>query len=318
MVMTQTPRVRSRSRARPRRPGRIRRSWRLYALLAPAVVWTAIFAYWPLWGIQIAFRNFSPATGLTGGPWVGFKYFVQFVQSYQFALLLRNTILLHGYELLIGFPAAIVLALMLNAVRQRWFSRFVQIVTFAPYFISVVVVVGIMVVLLDPQTGLVSSLLATVGLGPVDMLTRPGWFRTLYVGSSVWQTTGFSAVIYLAALATVSPDLHEAAMVDGASRLRRTWHLDLPTILPIAMILLVLNAATVFSKGFEKVLLLQNPLNLQTSQVISTYVYQVGLQSRIPQYSYATAIGIFNSVINTVALLLVNHVARRSTRTSLF
>ena len=306
--------------ARPRRPlgRRILRSWRLYILLAPAVAWTAVFSYWPLYGIQIAFRDFSPATGLAGGRWVGLKHFVHFVHSYQFEQLLRNTILLHGYELLVAFPAAIVLALLLNAVRQRLFSRFVQIVTFAPYFISVVVVVAIMVTLLDPQTGVVNALLAAVGIGPIDLLSRVGWFRHLYVLSSVWQTAGFSAVIYLAALTAVSPELHEAARVDGASRLRQMWHLDLPTILPVAMILLVLNVGVVFANGFEKVLLLQNPLNLDASQVVSTYVYQVGLQSRIPQYSYATAIGIFNGVINTVLLLLVNHLARRTARTSLF
>lgn len=309
-----------RARIKPRLPlhKRIGRAWQLYLMLLPALVWVAIFCYWPMYGVQIAFRDFSPVTGLTGGDWVGLKYFIRFVHSYQFGLLIKNTVVLHMYELLVGFPGPIILALALNAVRQKFFSRVVQLITYAPNFISVVVVVGMMVMLLDPQTGVVNHFLGLFGAPSTDFMGLPHWFRHLYVFSGVWQTAGFSAIIYLAALTGVPMELHEAARVDGATRLRRMWHIDLPSIMPIAVILLVLNIGSILSVGFEKVLLMQNPLNLGVSQVISTYVYQVGLESPIPQYSYATAIGLFNSVVGVILLFTVNQLARRIAKAGLF
>ena len=297
---------------------RLRNNWQLYLLLLPALVWVAIFAYWPMYGIQIAFRNYTPVGGLTGSEWVGLDHIERFVTSYNFGRLLWNTLVLAFYELLAGIPIPIMLALALNAVRQKYFSRVVQLITYAPNFISVVVVVGILVMLLDPQTGIFPHALSLLGIDPPAFLTDPGWFRHTYVWSGVWQTAGFSAIIYLAALSSVPPELHEAAKVDGASHLRRIWHIDLPAILPIAVVLMILAVGSIMSVGFEKVLLMQNQLNLVTSQVIDTYVYEVGLNSPIHQYSYATAIGLFRSVIGLVLLIAVNHLARRITRTGLF
>lgn len=316
----QTPGVKKPKRLKSALPlaTRVKRSWRLYVLLAPSLIWIAVFCYWPMYGVQIAFRDFSPVTGLTGGPWVGFKHFERFVTSFQFGQLMSNTIILHLYELAVGFPAPIVLALVLNAVRQKYFSRVVQLVTYAPHFISVVAVVGIMVMLLDPQVGVINNLMAALGIPRINFFGDAVWFRHLYVFSGVWQTAGFSAIIYLAALTSVPPELHEAARVDGASRLRRMWHIDLPAIMPIAVILLVLNIGSILSVSFEKVLLMQNPLNLDVSQVIGTYVYQVGLQATIPQYSYATAIGLFNSVVGIILLFLVNQLAKRVAKAGLF
>lgn len=297
---------------------RIRRSWQLYLLILPAVVWVAIFMYWPMFGIQIAFRDFTPVGGITGSEWVGLKHITRFVESYNFWPLLRNTVVLAFYELIAGFPIPIILALALNAVRQKYFSRVVQLITYAPNFISVVVVVGILVMLLDPSTGIFPHAIQLLGLTPPDFLTDPAWFRHTYVWSGIWQTAGFSAIIYLAALSSVPPELHEAAKVDGASQLRRMWHIDFPAILPIAIVLMILNVGTIMSVGFEKVLLMQNPLNLTTSQVIDTYVYEVGLNSPIPQYSYATAIGLFRSVVGLVLLVAVNSLAKRITKAGLF
>lgn len=297
---------------------RLRSSWQLYLLVLPAVVWVAVFAYWPMYGIQIAFRNYTPVGGLTGSEWVGLEHITRFVTSYNFTQLLWNTLILAFYELLAGIPIPIMLALALNAVRQKYFSRVVQLITYAPNFISVVVVVGILVMLLDPRAGIVPHAISLLGMEPPAFLTDPGWFRHTYVWSGVWQTAGFSAIIYLAALSAVPPELHEAAKVDGASHLRRIWHIDLPAIIPIAVVLMILAVGSIMSVGFEKVLLMQNQLNLSTSQVIDTYVYQVGLNSPIPQYSYATAIGLFRSVIGLVLLITVNYLARRITRTGLF
>lgn len=297
---------------------RLRGSWQLYVLLLPAVLWLLIFAYWPMYGVQIAFRDYNPVGGITGSPWVGLKHFERFLESPNFVLLLKNTLVLAFYELIAGFPIPIVLALALNAVRQKYFSRVVQLITYAPNFISVVVVVGIIVMLMDPQSGIITHGISLLGIDPPAFLTDPGWFRHVYVWSGIWQTAGFSAIIYLAALSSVPPELHEAAKVDGASQLKRMWHIDLPSILPVAVVLLILNVGTILSVGFEKVLLLQNPINLPTSQVIDTYVYQVGLNSPIPQYSYATAIGLFRSVIALILLLVVNHLAKRITKAGLF
>ncbi|GAA1488279.1 ABC transporter permease [Brachybacterium sacelli] len=297
---------------------RLRTSWQLYLLVLPAVIWVLIFMYWPMYGIQIAFRDFTPVGGLTGSEWVGMKHISRFVESYNFWPLLRNTLVLAFYELIAGFPIPIVLALALNAVRQKYFSRVVQLITYAPNFISVVVVVGILVMLLDPSTGILPHALNLLEITPPAFLTDPGWFRHTYVWSGIWQTAGFSAIIYLAALTAVPPELHEAAKVDGASQLRRMWHIEVPAILPIAIVLMILSVGTIMSVGFEKVLLMQNPLNLTTSQVIDTYVYEVGLKSPIPQYSYATAIGLFRSVVGLILLVAVNSLAKRVAKAGLF
>jgi|SRR5690625_1489736 len=297
---------------------RLFQSWQLYLLLLPALAWVIIFAYWPMYGIQISFRNYTPVGGITGSEWVGLEHFERFVTSYNFTRLLWNTLILAFYELIAGIPIPIILALALNAIRQKYFSRVVQLITYAPNFISVVVVVGILVMLLDPQTGIINHFLSSLGIEAPAFLTDPGWFRHTYVWSGVWQTAGFSAIIYLAALSSVPPELHEAAKMDGASRLRRIWNIDLPAIIPIVVVLMILAVGSIMSVGFEKVLLMQNSLNLETSQVIDTYVYEVGLNSPIPQYSYATAIGLFRSVISLILLIAVNYLARRVTKAGLF
>jgi multiple sugar transport system permease protein/putative aldouronate transport system permease protein len=297
---------------------RIRRNWQLYAMLALPLIWLAIFAYWPMYGVIIAFKDYNVVSGIWGSPWAGFKHFDRFVESYQFWRLIRNTVYLHVYELVATFPLPIILALCLNTVRKKWFSRSAQLITYAPHFISTVVVVGLLVVLTNPNTGVANQILGLLGIGPVDFMGDPGLFRHMYVWSGAWQTMGFSAIIYLAALTSVPPELHEAAIVDGASRLRRMWHIDLPAIVPVAVILLILNIGSILSVGFEKVLLMQNNLNLDTAEVIDTYVYKIGLASAVPQFSYATAIGLFRSVIGLVLLVLANAFARRFARSSLW
>lgn len=281
-------------------------------------MWVGIFLYGPLYGLQIAFQNYSIAKGFTRSPWVGFKWFEQFIHSYQFWPVIKNTLILNGYELLALFPLPILLSLGLNAMRSKSYSRVIQMITYAPHFISTVVVVGILFMVLSPQGGIVNVIISALGGTPIDFMSEIGWFRHLYVWSGAWQTLGWSAIIYLAALAGVDPQLHEAARVDGANILRRTWHIDLPAITPVAITLLVLNLGSILSSGFEKVLLMQNPLNLDVSQVIDTYVYQVGLNSAIPQLSYATAIGVFKSLIALVMVLLANWFARRVAKQGIF
>jgi len=297
---------------------RMKRSWQLYVMLALPIVWVILFLYGPLYGLQIAFQNYSVAKGFTRSPWVGWKWFDQFIHSYQFWPVIKNTLILNGYELAALFPLPIVLSLLLNSVRSKGYSRAVQLITYAPHFISTVVVVGILFMVLSPQSGIVNQLVVATGGQSIDFMSEKEWFRHIYVWSGAWQTLGWSAIIYLAALAGVDPELHEAARVDGANILRRMWHIDLPAILPVAITLLVLNLGSILSSGFEKVLLMQNPLNLDVSQVIDTYVYQIGLNSAIPQLSYATAIGMFKSVIALILVLLANWLARRVAKQGLF
>ncbi|TDD59174.1 sugar ABC transporter permease [Kribbella antibiotica] len=313
----------ARSGARPAKHAvglgtRMRRNWQLYAMLAVPLIWLAIFAYWPMYGAIIAFKDYNVVDGILGSRWVGFKHFERFLESYQFGRLIKNTLVLQIYELFATFWPPILLALGLNMARRKWYRRSVQLITYAPHFISTVVVVGIIVVLVDPNTGVLNQFLGLFGAGPIDVLNNPDYFRHLYVWSSSWQTMGFSAIIYLAALTSVSPELHEAAIVDGASRLRRVWHIDLPAIRPVAVILMILNIGTIMTAGFEKVLLLQNTLNLQTSEVLDTYVYKLGFASQVPQFSYAAAIGLFRSVIGLVLLVLANTLARKFAKSSLW
>jgi putative aldouronate transport system permease protein len=296
----------------------IKANWQLYVMLILPVVYMVIFHYWPMYGVQVAFRNFNPIDGITGSPWVGMQHFERFVNSYQFWPLIENTVVLHVYELIVRFPLPIILALALNHVRIRWFKRSVQMITYAPHFISTVVVVGILFLLLDPRIGLLNNLLALVGIDGINFMGEPGMFRHVYVWSSAWQNMGFAAIIYLAALASVPQELHEAAIVDGATKLQRMWHIDLPSIMPIAVILLVLDIGSILSIGFEKVLLMQTPLNIGTAEVIDTYVYKVGIASQVPQISYAAAIGLFRAVIGLVLLVIANQVARRFAKSSLW
>lgn len=265
---------------------RIVHSWQLYVLLAPAMVYLAVFKYWPMYGAQIAFRNYSPAGGFFGSPWVGLRHFERFVNSFQFEQLLINTLTINTAGLLVAFPVPIVLALLVNQLGSERFKRLVQTVLYAPSFISVVVIVGMIFLLFNPRSGVVNNLITLTGGDPVFFMGDPNWFRPLYIGSDIWQNAGFSMIIYLAALTAVDPSLHEAAKVDGANKLQRVWHIDLPSILPVITILFILAIGSVFNLGFEKVYLMQTPLNLPTSEVINTYVYKAGLQQA--QFSSAT------------------------------
>jgi putative aldouronate transport system permease protein len=296
----------------------IRRDWRLYAMLALPALYIIVFKYWPMYGIQIAFRNFNPIDGISGSPWVGLAHFERFVTSYSFRQVIGNTLLLSAYSLAAGFPLPIILALALSYTGRAWFRRTVQMTGYAPFFISMVVMVGIILVMLDPRFGPINQFLGLFGFGPVDFMGNAGYFRHVYVWSGVWQYVGFSCIIYLAALTSVDPTLHEAAIIDGANKLQRIRDIDLPTIMPVAVVLLILEMGAVLSVGFEKALLLQNPINLPVSEVIDTYVYHVGLAGQLPQFSYAAAIGLFQSVIAMILIVAVNQIAKKVSGASLW
>ncbi|PAD77333.1 ABC transporter permease [Paenibacillus campinasensis] len=295
---------------------RITRNWELYLFIAPAFFYFLIFHYGPMYGIQIAFKNFIPTMGITGSPWVGFEHFVRFFDSYYFWDLLWNTLSISLYELAVGFPLPIILALAFNEVKDSFFKRTVQTVTYAPHFISVVVMSGMIITFLSPSSGIIVHMIQFLGFDAPQFLTDPAWFKTVYVLSGVWQSTGWGTIIYLAALSAVDPQLHEAAIVDGASRWRRIMHINIPAIVPTITILLILNMGSILGVGFEKILLLQNPLNMEASDVISTFVYRSGLLDA--QYSFSTAVGLFNSVVNAILLIVVNQIARRTSENSLW
>ncbi|KRF43673.1 ABC transporter permease [Paenibacillus sp. Soil787] len=295
---------------------RIVRNFDLYLLLLPTLAYFFIFHYFPMYGLQIAFKNFNPIKGMAESPWVGFDNFERFFESYQLFTIIRNTLGISIYELLVAFPAPIILALMINQLTSDRFKRIVQTITYAPHFISTVVVVGIVYLLLSPKTGAVNSLLGLFGIEPIFFMGSADWFKTVFVFSGVWQNVGWGTIIYLAALTAVNPDLHEAATVDGASKLQRVFHIDIPSIMPTVIIMLIMNMGHMMSVGFEKVYLMQNQLNVDSSETIQTYVYKAGLVQA--QYSYASAIGLFNTVINFVLLISVNKIAKSLKQTSLW
>ncbi|WP_186327263.1 sugar ABC transporter permease [Paenibacillus sp. Y412MC10] len=296
----------------------LRKGWQLYALFLLPLLYIIIFKYVPMYGAQIAFKEFNVTKGITGSPWVAFGQFERFFRSHEFWRLLKNTLSISFYTLLASFPFPIALALGLNYVRNRRFKNTVQMVTYAPYFISLVVLVGLLLQFLDPRTGMINTVLGWAGLGPYHFMAKASWFQSIYVWSNVWQNTGFSCIIYLAALSGIDPALHEAAVMDGATKVQRMRHIDLPGIMPIAVILLILNTGQMMETGFEKILLMQNSLNLRSSEVIDTYVYKVGLVSQAMNFSYATAIGLFKSVIGFILLLVVNQTAKKLKQESLW
>ncbi|UQZ80908.1 putative multiple-sugar transport system permease YteP [Paenibacillus konkukensis] len=294
----------------------IRRHWQFYLLILLPLLYLITFKYVPMFGALIAFKEYNVIKGILGSPWAGMKYFELFFKNPQFWTLIKNTLAISFYGLAVGFPAPIILALALNEIRGGLFKRTVQMVTYAPYFISTVVMVSMIILLLSPRLGVVNHLLGLAGIGEINFLGDPGLFRSIFVWSDVWQHTGYAAVIYLAALAGVDPTLYEAAKVDGASRLQKIGHVDLPGILPTAVILLILNVGNIMSLGFEKIYLMQNPLNLMTSEIIATYVYKIGLLNA--NFSFASAVGLFNSVVNLLLLVTVNAVAKRISSSSLW
>ncbi|MBO7743756.1 sugar ABC transporter permease [Paenibacillus sp. MWE-103] len=295
---------------------RILHNWELYLFMVPCLLYFIVFHYVPMYGVQIAFKNFLPSKGIAGSSWVGFDNFERFFNSYYFWDLLWNTFSLSLYELAVGFPLPILLALAFNEIKNGFFKRSVQTVTYAPHFISIVVMAGMIITFLSPSSGILIRMIEWVGLQPASFLEDPRWFKTVYVLSGVWQSAGWGTIIYLAALSGVDPQLHEAAIVDGASRLKRVIHINIPTIVPTIAILLILNVGNILGIGYEKILLLQNSLNIESSDVISTFVYKSGLLNN--QLSFSTAVGLFNSAINAILLLTVNRIAKKTSDNSLW
>ena len=294
---------------------RIRRKWQLYLLILPAIVSVFIFHYIPIYGVQIAFKNFRSSKGILGSEWVGFKHFARFLAYPDFWKILWNTVRISLYSLA-TFPCPVILALMMNELNSERYKKFMQMVTFAPHFISTVVVCSMVLLFFDRSQGLVNNVIAALGGERYDFVSSTRYFSSLYVWSGVWQNLGWNAIIYIAALSRVSPELIEAARVDGATRLQIVRYVNFPAILPTVITMLILSAGSLLNVGFEKIYLLQNPLNMEASRVISTYVYEIGLQGG--QFSYSTAIGLFNNVVNIVVIILVNGISKRVTRVALW
>lgn len=284
------------------------RHWQWYLIIALPVVWLIIFRYIPMIGIQIAFRDYRGGS-IFSGAFVGLRHFQNFFKSPQALQVIRNTLGISLYSLVAGFPLPIIMALCLNMCRSQKLTKTVQMITYAPYFISTVVMVGILNQLVHPQFGLINKGIVALGFQAQNIMGMPDLFKSIYVWSGIWQYTGYNSIMYIAVLASVDPTLHEAAVCDGASAFQRVIHIDLPSVLPTATIMLILNVGNIMNVGFEKIFLMQNSLNMVSSDVISTLIYRRGLEGA--QFSYASAVGLFNSVINMALLVIVNQIARR-------
>lgn len=291
-------------------------NWQFWAIIGLPVIYAIVFAYIPMGGIVIAFKDYSIRKGIFGSDWVGMKYFIQFLTSPSSVTVIKNTVILGVYTLVVNFPIPILLAIGINEVRNIKFKKTVQLVTYAPYFISVVVLVGMMMQMMDLRTGIFNHLLQLIGVDPINFFGDSKLFRHLYVWSGVWQTMGYNSIIYVAALAGVSQELQEAAIVDGANRIKRIWHVDLPAILPTIIIMLIFNCANVVNIGMDKIFLMQNSLNTSVSEVISTFVYKIGVVNA--NFSFSAAAGLFQSLVSFILLVVVNHISKKVTETSLW
>lgn len=292
------------------------RDYQLYLFVLPSALFVLLFSYGPMYGLQIAFKNFNGMLGIWNSPWVGTKYFARFFRSPSFWRILGNTFNISLYELAVGFPIPILLALSLNEVRSKKFKKTVQMITYAPHFISVVVVAGMIYLFLNQSRGLINHIIFAFGGNRISFLTEPGWFKTIFVLSNIWQHAGWGSIIYIAALSSVDPGLIDAVTIDGANRIQRIIHINIPVIAPTITIMLILRCGQLLNVGFQKILLLQNPLNQQSSDIIQTYVYRIGLVGG--QFSYTAAIGMFNNLINLVLLVSINELARRTREHSLW
>ena len=290
---------------------KLTRSWQLYVMMLLPLIHLLIFRYQPMYGLQMAFRNFSPMLGFWDSPWVGLAHFTRFFESHMFERVLRNTLIISIYGLVAGFPLPILLALSLNYIKSRRYAKTIQTTTFLPFLISTVVFVGIIFQFLQLRNGVLNNFIEPLFGTRINFLGRADMFYHVFVWTGIWQATGFSAIIYIAGLAGIDPSLHEAAIIDGATKMQRILHIDIPGILPTITILFILNMGQIMNVGFERVLLMQNPLVMSTADVISTYVYRVGLAAPIPQWSFASAVGFFESVVGFIMLIIANFVVKK-------
>ncbi|MEG1686315.1 MAG: ABC transporter permease subunit [Angelakisella sp.] len=301
-------------------PQRIKKAlikdWHLYLLCLPAMIFVIIFEYGPMYGLQIAFKDYSAAAGIWGSKWVGFKHFIRFFNAPQFWDMLKNTLSISVYSLLAGFPIPIFIGLLLNQTRNLKFKKLVQTVIYAPHFISVVVLCGMLTVFLSPSTGIINNVMSAMGMERMHFLAEPALFNDIFVWSDIWQNTGWSTIIYIGALSSISPELYEAAKIDGASKLKTILHIDIPSILPTIVVLFIMRTGKFMNLGFQKAFLLQNPLNSEASEIIATYIYKVGIFGA--QFSYSTAVGLFNAVINVALIMSVNAMCKKLNDTSLW
>lgn len=291
-------------------------NYQIYLLVLPALIYFVLFKYVPMYGLQMAFRNYNPGLGITGSPWVGLKYFSRVLSRSYFYKVIGNTLSISLTSLIVGFPLPVIFALALNEVKNEKLKKTIQTITYAPHFISTVVVVAILKIFLSPSSGIVNKMIEGLGGTAVNFMMKPECFMPIYVISGVWQGLGWSAIIYVAALASVDPALHESAVIDGATKLQRIFHINVPCILPTVIIMLILQTGSLLNVGFEKVFLMSNDAVLESSEVISTYTYRIGITSS--QFSQSTAIGLFNSVIQFIILVIVNTISRKVSETSLW
>ncbi|MDR0636232.1 MAG: ABC transporter permease subunit [Treponema sp.] len=293
-----------------------RNDWQLWVLLLPALVYFFVFCYLPMYGIQIAFRDYKAVFGITGSKWVGLKNFTDFFSAYYFTRLLSNTFLLNIFGLLWSFPIPIIMAILLNQLEHPHFKKFVQTSIYIPHFISTVVMAGMLYLFLSPTNGIFNKFIEMFGGAPIYFMAEPSWFRTLFIGSDIWQHAGWSTILYIATLTGIDPELYEAATVDGANKRQKIWHIDLPHLIPIAVMMLILSCGSLLVSNTDKALLMKTAANSARSDIIGVYVYEMGLGRA--QFSYTAAIGLFTNVINFITIMAVNFISKKLGETSLF
>ncbi|MEL6310902.1 MAG: ABC transporter permease subunit [Pseudomonadota bacterium] len=293
-----------------------KREWQIYAMLLPTIIWFIVFLYKPMYGLQIAFKDYSIFRGVAASPWVGWEHFETLFGNEQFIRAIRNTITISFYNLLFGFPAPIILALMFNEVLNATYKKTAQTIVYLPHFISSVIIAGIVITAFSPTVGVINTVMSWFGLESIYFLTQPEWFRPIFVGTGIWQEAGFGSIVFLAAIAGVNPSLYESAVVDGANRWQMMWKITIPSILPTILIMLIIRIGNVMEVSFELVILLYQPATYETADVVNTWVYRQGLQSG--QYDLAAAAGLFNAVVAFTLVMTANTLSRRLSRTSLW
>lgn len=294
----------------------MKNNWQLYLFVLPAIIYFFIFEYMPIYGLQIAFKDYQHVKGIWGSPWVGLKHFKEFFDAYYFKRLLANTLLLNIYYLLWSFPMPLILAILLNRIRNDKMKRFIQTSIYIPHFVSTVVLAGMIYIFLSPSSGIFNAVRNMMGLESIDYMSKASAFRTIYIASGIWQKAGYSCILYVASLTSVDPALYEAAEIDGASVWQKIRHIDIPTLIPTAVMTFILNMGSMFSSNTDKALVLQTPGNIATSDIIGVYVYNIGLGGG--QFSYTAAIGLFTNIINFIMIITFNKISKKLGQTGLF